>query len=165
MKAIILAAGFGTRLYPLTRDVPKALLKLGDKTLLDHLVGKLDRFPILDEIIIVSNKRFYPDFKNWNKDSAYQKKIRVIHNGVLDPEKRLGAVRDLELSLRSSRGTPESFLVFCGDNYFDFPLGYMLLPALGHRESAFVGVYDLKDNSLAREYGVVVRIETEEQGG
>ena len=62
MKAIILAAGFGTRLYPLTNNVPIALLKLGDKALLDHLVGKLDRFPIVDEIIIVSNKRFYQNF-------------------------------------------------------------------------------------------------------
>ncbi len=160
MKAIILAAGFGTRLYPLTRNVPKALLKLGDKTLLDHLVGKLDRFPILDEIIIVSNKRFYPDFKNWNKDSAYQKRVRVIHNGVLDPEQRLGAVRDLELSLRSSGGTPESFLVFCGDNYFDFPIGYFLLPCLGHSRCTFIGLYDIGKKALASQYGVVEMDET-----
>ena len=155
MKAIILAAGFGTRLDPLTRNIPKALLTLGDKTLLDHLVGKLDRFPILDEIVIVSNKRFYQNFKRWKKEASYQKPIRVIHNGVNHPEKRLGAVRDLELSLRSSRGTPESFLVFYGDNYFDFPIGYFLLPCLGHPRYTFIGLYDVGEKTLASQYGVV----------
>jgi len=155
MKAIILAAGFGTRLYPLTRNIPKALIKLGDKTLLDHLVGKLDRFPIIDEIVIVSSKRFYQNFKRWKKESFYQKPIRIIHNGVNDPEKRLGAVRDLELSLGSSRGTPESFLVFCGDNYFDFPIGYFLLPCLGHSRCTFIGLYDVGEKALASQYGVV----------
>ena len=160
MKAIILAAGFGTRLYPLTRNIPKALIRLGDKTLLDHLVGKLDRFPIIDEIVIVSSKRFYQNFKRWKKSAIYQKPIRIIHNGVNDPEKRLGAVRDLELSLRSSRGTPESFLVFCGDNYFDFPIGYFLLPCLGHSRCTFIGLYDVREKALASQYGVVEMNET-----
>lgn len=155
MKAIILAAGFGTRLYPLTRNIPKALLKLGDKTLLDHLVRKLDRFPVLDEIVIVSSKRFYQNFMKWKEESSYQKPIRIIHNGVNNPEERLGAVRDLELSLRSSRGTPESFLVICGDNYFDFPIGYFLLPCLGHSRLTFIGLYDVGEKALASQYGVV----------
>jgi len=160
MKAIILAAGFGTRLYPLTQNIPKALLNLGSKTLLDHLVGKLDRFPILDEIIIVSNKRFYQEFVDWKKASPYRTKIRVINNEALTPEKRLGAVRDLELSLRSFQGTPESFLVFCGDNYFDFPIGYFLLPCLGHSLCTFIGLYDVGEKSLASQYGVVEMDET-----
>ncbi|MFA5160290.1 MAG: nucleotidyltransferase family protein [Candidatus Omnitrophota bacterium] len=160
MKAIILAAGFGTRLYPLTRNIPKALLKLGDRTLLDHLVGKLNRFPIIDEIIIVSSKRFYQNFKRWKKQAPYQKPIRVIHNGVNDSEKRSGAVKDLELSLMASHGTPENFLIFCGDNYFDFPIGYFLLPCLGHSRCTFIGLYDVKKKALASQYGVVEMDET-----
>ena len=160
MKAVILAAGFGTRLYPLTQNIPKALLKLGGKTLLDHLVTKLERFPVLDEIIVVSNKRFYRDFMHWKKDARYKTKISVIHDGVTNPEERFGAVRDLELALRPFRGTPERFLVFCGDNYFDFPIGYFLLPCLGHSRYTFLGLYDVREKVLASQYGVVEMDET-----
>jgi len=160
MKAVILAAGFGTRLYPLTRNIPKTLLKLGEKTLLDHLIMKLDRFPVLDEIIVVSNERFFEDFMRWKKSARFKTKISVIHDGVKDPEKRFGAVRDLELALKPFKGTPESFLVFCGDNYFDFPIGYFLLPCLGHSRYTFLGLYDVRKKDLASQYGVVAMDET-----
>jgi glucose-1-phosphate thymidylyltransferase len=155
MKAIILAAGFGTRLYPLTKSIPKALLELGDKTILDHLVSKLDRFPVIDRITIVSNGRFYVDFLEWRKNSNYETPIRIVQNEVFDPDKRLGAVRDMQLAMKAFRGTPENFLVICGDNYFEFPLGYFLLPCLGHTSTAFAGLYDVKDPSIAAQYGVV----------
>ncbi|MFH0985068.1 MAG: nucleotidyltransferase family protein [Candidatus Omnitrophota bacterium] len=155
MKAIILAAGFGTRLYPLTVDLPKALLKIGKKTILDHLMLKLEMLSVIDEVILVSNGRFYRQFLDWQKTAVYVKPIHILSNRVCEHEKSRGAVRDLFLALRSGYCGSADFLVFCGDNYFDFPLGFMLLPALGHRESAFVGVYDVKDKSLAREYGVV----------
>ena len=155
MKAIILAAGFGTRLYPMTRDLPKALLEIGGKTILDHLMKKLEVLSAIDEVVVVTNGRFYQRFLNWQKTAPYSKFIRVLSNGVSDHEKSLGAVRDLFLGLRSGYCGSDDALVFCGDNHFDFPLGYVLLPALGHRESAFVGIYDIKDKALAREYGVV----------
>lgn len=155
MKAIILAAGFGTRLYPITRDLPKALLKIGEKTILDHLMAKLDGLATVDEVILVTNNRFYHRFIQWRKTARHLKFVRIISNGVYDQEKSRGAVRDLFLALRSGYCGSDDFLVFCGDNYFDFPLGFMLLPALGHRESAFVGIYDIKDFSRAKEYGVV----------
>ena len=155
MKAIILAAGFGTRLYPMTRNLPKALLKIGEKTILDHLMAKLETLSVVDEVILVSNERFYRQFLDWKKTAPYSKPVHVLSNKACDPEKSLGAVRDFFLALRSGHCGSDDFLVFCGNNYFDFPLGYMLLPALGHRESAFVGVHNVKDKSLAREYGVV----------
>ncbi|MCB9800468.1 MAG: nucleotidyltransferase family protein [Candidatus Omnitrophica bacterium] len=155
MKAIILAAGFGTRLYPLTRNIPKALLKLGDKTILDHLVSKLDRLPVIDGIIIVSNARFYADFLKWRKSTAYQTPISIVSNDVFDPDKRLGAVRDLQLALEPFRGTPETFLILCGDNYFEFSLGYFLLPCLGHSQVSFAGLYDVRDRLIAAQCGVV----------
>ncbi len=155
MKAIILVAGFGTRLYPLTQNLPKALLRFGDKTILDYLIEKLERFPIFDEIILVSSGRFYLDFVEWQKTSACKKPIRIIHNNVYETEKRLGAVKDLDLALRAFRGSPESFLVFCGDNYFDFPIGYFLLPCLGHPAWPFIGLYDVKEKSIAAQCGVV----------
>lgn len=156
MKAIILAAGFGTRLYPLTRNIPKALLPLGNKTILDYLMEKLEPFKAVDEIILAVNGKFYMDFEKWRKASPYKKPIHILENKVFEPEKRFGAVRDLNLALRSGHCGSDDFLVFCGDNYFDFPLGYFLLPCLGHRDHVLVGVYDVKEESVASECGVVL---------
>ena len=159
MKAIILAAGFGTRLYPMTENTPKALLQLGNKTILDSLVEKLEIVRGVDEIIIVTNGRFYFDFYKWRKRSNYQKSIHIVENKAFVPEKKLGAVRDLELGLRSGYCGSDDFLVFCGDNYFDFPLSHFLLPCLSHPEHAFVGVYDVADPLVASVCGVVKRDE------
>ena len=89
------------------------------------------------------------------KNAAYKKPIHLLENNAFVPGKKLGVVGDLLFALRSGFCGSDDFLVLCGDNYFDFPLGYMLLPALGHRESVFAGVYDVKDKVLAREYVVV----------
>jgi NDP-sugar pyrophosphorylase family protein len=131
------------------------LLELGEETILDHLISRLERFPTIDGIVIVSSSRFYMQFVAWQTRTKHCKTIQIIENGVCEPEKRKGAVRDLELALMTFRGTPENFLVFCGDNYFDFPLGYFLLPCLGHHQAGFVGIYDVKDKSIASQYGVV----------
>lgn len=156
MKAIILAAGFGTRLYPLTRNIPKALLPLGNKTILDYLVEKLELLAVVDEIILAVNGRFYLDFEKWRKASSYKKPIYIIENKVFEAEKRFGVVRDLNLALRSGHCGSDDFLVFCGDNYFDFPMSHFLLPCLGHRDQVLVGVYDVKEDSVASECGVVL---------
>ncbi|HRK61733.1 MAG TPA: nucleotidyltransferase family protein [Candidatus Omnitrophota bacterium] len=155
MKAIILAAGFGTRLYPLTENTPKALLKVGNKSILDYLIEKLDAISIIDEIIIVSNSRFYIDFSVWLNEAKYKKQIHLIENGVFEPRKSLGAIGDLNFALRSGFCGSDDFMVFCGDNLFDFPLSHFLLPCLGHRDDVFVGIYDVKDPDLASECGVV----------
>lgn len=156
MKAIILAAGFGTRLYPLTRHIPKALLEVGNKKVLDYLIEKLEVFPFIEEIIVVSNGRFHIDFFNWLKKSNYRKPIHIIANGVFSPEKSIGAIGDMNFALRSGFCGSDDFLVFCGDNLFDFPLSHFLLPCLGHARDVFIGTYDVKDNSLASDYGVVL---------
>ena len=155
MKAIILAAGFGTRLYPLTQNTAKALLRLGEKTILDHLVEKLERLSVIDEVLIVTNGQFWDDFNKWQKGSLYKKPIRMINNRMFTPVKRFGAIGDLNLALRSGFCGSDDFIVFCGDNYFDFQLGHFLLPCLGHDRNVFIGVYDVQDPSAASEYGVV----------
>lgn len=157
MNAIILAAGFGTRLYPLTKSMPKALLKIGDKTILDHLVGKLEACPVITKIILVTNGRFALDFMEWAKKGKgrYQKPISIVENKIYEPEKRLGAVRDLRLGTQAERDQADGFLVLLGDNYFDFPLAHFVnLYCTGHRDTAFVGLYDVKDPQLASQYGV-----------
>ena len=167
MKAIILGASFGRSLFPLPRDIPHALIKFDDKTVLDHLVGKLDRFPVINEIIVVSDQKFFPNFREWRRASVYQKPLRLIHNGSDEPGNHSGGLRDLEFALRSSSGTAESFLVFCGDGYFDFPLGFFLLPCLGHPDYTFIGLFETGEKSAAPQcavaemdaHGKIVRFE------
>ncbi len=155
MRAIILAAGFGTRLYPLTKDRPKALLPIGNKTLLDYLIQPLEKLPMVKEITLVTNARFYLDFYKWRKNSGYAKPIYIEDNHVSMPEKRCGAILDLKLAIESRQKDDEDFLILCSDNYFDFPLSHFLLPILSHPHCAFVGLYDVQNKADASKYGVV----------
>ena len=62
MKVLILAAGYATRLYPLTENTPKALLPIKGITILDHLLNKIKKIDEINEIIIITNNKFYPAF-------------------------------------------------------------------------------------------------------
>lgn len=155
MKTIILAAGFGTRLYPLTTNRPKALLDIGGRTLLDHLMEKLEPFHRIQEVVLLTNASFFVDFFRWRRESPYKKRVHIVDNNVYLPEKRKGAVRDLDLALKSQDGYAGDYLVLCADNYFEFPLSHFLLSCLSHPDSAFVALYDLKDLSAASKFGVV----------
>ena len=115
MKCLILAAGYATRLYPLTENFPKPLLKVGDKTILDWLVD--DVSPAIDEFIVVSNHKFAHHFEAWAKTKM--QKITVVDDGTSTNETRLGAVRDIALGLAENT---DDVLVMAGDNVLDFSL-------------------------------------------
>ena len=93
MRALILAAGYGTRLYPLTIGMPKALLEIGKKRLIDFLIEKVHEAKI-DDITVVTNDRFYYDFLEWSR--KYPFTINILNDQTKDPEERLGAVGDVE---------------------------------------------------------------------
>ena len=113
MKCLILAAGYATRLYPLTENFPKPLLPVGGKPIIEWLIGDLR--PVTEEFIVVTNHKFASIFDEWAKD----KRITVIDDGTMTNETRLGAVRDIELGIR---GVEEDVLVIAGDNLLDFSL-------------------------------------------
>lgn len=127
MKCLILAAGYATRLYPLTENFPKPLLKVGDKAILDWLIDDLEQTGLIDEYIVISNHRFADIFREWadNKRlsvSGYRLAISVIDDGTSTNETRLGAVKDIELGIRT-RNVEDDLLVMAGDNLLDFSLG------------------------------------------
>ena len=119
MKCIILAAGYATRLYPLTENFPKPLLKVGEKTILDWLVD--DVAELIDEFVIVSNHKFAEQFKEWSQRKP--QKITVLDDGTENNETRLGAVKDIQLA---AQGITEDCMVMAGDNVLDFSLQHFV---------------------------------------
>ncbi|MBR6896762.1 MAG: nucleotidyltransferase family protein [Lachnospiraceae bacterium] len=119
MKTIILAAGYATRLYPLTENFPKPLLEVGEKTILDWLIDDIDTSGLMDEYVVISNHKFADIFKSWADKHA--KKITVVDDGTSTNETRLGAVRDIQFALEEL-GIDEDVLVIAGDNVLDFSL-------------------------------------------
>lgn len=118
MKCLIIAAGYATRLYPLTENFPKPLLKVGDKPILNWLMEDLDQTGLINEYIVVTNHKFAPIFEEWAKQRT---DVTVIDDGTSSNETRLGAVRDIELGILS-RGVQEDLLVMAGDNLLSFSL-------------------------------------------
>lgn len=119
MKCMILAAGYATRLYPLTKNFPKPLLKVGDKTILDWLVDDLATVPIIDEYIVISNHKFVEQFRDWGKTKA--QKVTVVDDGTSTNETRLGAVKDIQFAMEQLN-VDDDLLVMAGDNLLEFSL-------------------------------------------
>src|SRR3989338_6382794 len=117
MKAIILAAGFGTRLYPITKSTPKALLKINGKPLLDYLMDNLSKSKP-ESVLIVTNNLFYKEFLFWKYERTYSYPVHILNNGANTNEERKGAVCDLYDAVRDKRMKDSDFLVLAGDNYF-----------------------------------------------
>ena len=116
MKCLILAAGYATRLYPLTENFPKPLLKVGDKTILDWLIDDIRSSGIVDEFAVVTNHRFAPIFREWAPMG-----VTIVDDGTSTNETRLGAVKDIQFAI-DSLALDDDLLVIAGDNVLDFSL-------------------------------------------
>ncbi|MFV8814289.1 nucleotidyltransferase family protein [Aerococcus urinaeequi] len=121
MKAIILAAGYATRLYPLTKNQPKPLLQVGDKTILDTIVEKMEEVKDLDEIFIVTNNKFHQHFEDWAEKSTYQTKLTIVNDGTLSNDDRKGALGDIHYVIEHAQ-VNDDLLIAAGDNLFGFLL-------------------------------------------
>lgn len=121
MKCIILAAGYATRLYPLTKNQPKPLLKVGEKPILEHILEKVTKIRIIDEIFIVTNGKFYPSFLKWAEGFQCNKAIKIINDQTTTNDNRLGAIADLQFVIEKEE-LDEDIIVLAGDNLFEFEL-------------------------------------------
>lgn len=156
MKALILAAGYATRLYPLTLDTPKALLKIGHKPIIDYMLHRLDGLEDIDKIFIVSNDKFYKQFDDWltTKQQNGTTKIRLISDGTFLPEDRIGAIGDINLAINQEL-IDDDLLIIAGDNLFDFDLREFLKFALQRKPYHSICLY-LGDNHLdLSRFGIV----------
>lgn len=121
MKNIVIAAGYATRLYPLTENFPKPLLKVGERNILERLLDDIDPLTEVDEHVIVTNHKFAHIFEEWLKTTNYTKPITIIDDGTSTNEARLGAVRDLLLAI-DQRNIDDDIMVIAADNILEFSL-------------------------------------------
>lgn len=121
MINVVIAAGYATRLYPLTENFPKPLLKIGERNILERLLDDIDPLPEVDEHVIVTNHKFAPIFEEWLKTTNYTKPITIIDDGTSSNETRLGAVRDLLLAI-DRRDIDDDIMVIAADNILEFSL-------------------------------------------
>lgn len=115
MKCIILAAGYATRMYPLTENFPKPLLEVGGKAILDWLVDDLKT--VIEQFVVISNHKYVEHFKKW----SIGKPVIVIDDGTSTNGTRLGAVRDIQFAI-DQLNLVEDLLIVAGDNVLDFSL-------------------------------------------
>jgi glucose-1-phosphate thymidylyltransferase len=147
MKCLILAGGFGTRLYPLITNKSKALLEYKGKPLLSHLV---DKVPQNMEILVSTNLKFEADFRQWQK--GVDREIELCVEEIWSDKQKKGAVASLNFWI-ASKGITEDLLVIAGDNYFEFDLSRFIAAYNGN--NTLVAVHDIGDSSQASQFGVV----------
>lgn len=121
MKHVVLAAGYATRLYPITKNFPKPLLAIGRSTILDRMLADVDTIDGIDEHIIVTNHKFIGIFEQWAEQArlVYRHRITLLDDGSTTNETRIGAVKDLILALERCR-IDDDILVAAADNVLDF---------------------------------------------
>ena len=147
MKCLILAAGYATRLYPLTENFPKPLLEVGGKTILDWLVDDIDAAGLVDEYVVISNHKFAHHFDKWAQTKAV--KVTVVDDGTSSNETRLGAVKDIQFAI-DQLGLDDDMLVIAGDNVLDFSLTKLLRYAVEKNTSCIMRYFEPEEKKLVK---------------
>jgi glucose-1-phosphate thymidylyltransferase len=143
VKALILAAGYATRLRPLTDDFPKGLLPVGGRPMVDWIVDNI-REAGIDDIALVTNARFAAMFEDWADGVA------IVDDGTTTNDDRLGAIGDIQFV-----GLDDDALVVAGDNLFDYALSELVAFWEAKGRASAVAVHDVGDRALAKRYGIV----------
>ncbi|MBC8183624.1 nucleotidyltransferase family protein [candidate division KSB1 bacterium] len=150
MKCIILCAGYATRLYPLTENTPKHLLKVNDKTILDYVIEKIPMENI-NQIYLVTNDKFYQNFVEWGKTVNKKYPISILNDNTKSNDDRLGSIGDVNFVI-NQKNIDDDFLLVSGDNIFNFSLQPML--DLFNEGKNVLAAYDVKTKEEARKMGI-----------
>lgn len=153
MKVIILAAGYATRLYPLTINKPKPLLKVAGKPIINYLIEKIESIDEVNEVFVVTNNKFYDNFMQWKIKNDFKKKVTVINDGTKSDEDRLGSIGDTYFVI-NEKNIKEDILVLGGDNLFEDGLNEIHLIFKSKKMSS-IALNDVKDVELAKLLGIV----------
>jgi glucose-1-phosphate thymidylyltransferase len=155
VKAILLAAGYATRLYPLTEDRSKVLLEIAGRPMLDWIADKVDAVEAVDALHVVTNAKFSVQLDGWAASRTGRLAPVVHDDGTTTNETRLGALGDTALVFERAGLEGEHLLVVAGDNLFEFDLGDFVRFWQAKGVASAVTLYDCGDLELAKQYGVV----------
>ena len=147
MKCLILAAGYATRLYPLTENFPKPLLEVKGKTILDWLIDDIDTLGAVDEYVVISNHKFAHHFDKWAAEKT--QKVTVVDDGTSTNETRLGAVKDIQYAIDKLE-LDDDMLVIAGDNLLDFSLTEFIKYAKEKNSSCIMRYYEANEQKLLK---------------
>ena len=155
MNVLILAAGYATRLYPLTLNKAKPLLEVAGKPIIEWVMDNLEKIPDLETIYIVTNEKFAADFHAWAdayRDRHPHFKFKIINDGSTSDNDKLGAIGDINLALTREGDILQSgLIVVAGDNLFSEPLtGFV---EFAKKSEATVAVYDVGSLEAIKKYG------------
>lgn len=156
MEAILLAAGYATRLYPLTKDKPKSLLPLGDKLIADIILEHIDRIPEINVINLVTNSKFYSQFEEWasSLDREGKAPIRVLDDGTTDDNNKRGAIGDIKYTI-DTFNIDDDILVLAGDNIFTYDILNMYYFFKEKNAPTLIGI-NVPDKKLRQRLAVAV---------
>ncbi|MDI6758177.1 MAG: nucleotidyltransferase family protein [Candidatus Omnitrophota bacterium] len=154
MKALILAAGYGTRLYPLTKEYPKPLLEVGRRPLINYILDKIKVMKDVNEIIVVTNSKFISQFRKWRKPLRIKKQLALVDDLTKNHSDKRGAVGDIDFVIEEAQ-IKDDLLVIGGDNLFKDDLKGFISFADKHRPYPVIGIYRLKNIRQGKHYGII----------
>ena len=155
MKVLILAAGYGTRLYPLTINLPKALISINEKPLLNIILDKvssLEKEFSIEKITVLTNNRFYQHFLDWRQE--YKFAVDIYNDGTNSPQDRLGAIGDINFFVTQNK-IKDDLLILGADNIFDWGLDGFIRFSQNQRPYPTLCLVDIEDKKKAQNFGVV----------
>jgi len=153
VQVLILAAGYGTRLYPLTRDTPKPMLEVGGHPMIDHVMANLRGIEAVEGVVVVTNDRFHDRFRRWAQTSGWPWPVTVLNDGTTEDGDKRGAIGDVLFSVEEA-GIDDDLMVVAGDNLVDFSLQGMV-ETFRKSGSNVIGVLRFEDESKLSKYGIV----------
>ncbi len=151
MICLVLAAGYATRLYPLTENFPKPLLEVGNKTILDWLLDDINNTGEIDRFVVISNHKFAQLFEDWAAKKPYN--IEVVDDGTSTEQTRLGAVMDIDFAIKKLNLSGD-MLIIAGDNLLDFSLSKFIAYAKDKNTSCLMRYFE-KDEERLKKCGVL----------
>jgi glucose-1-phosphate thymidylyltransferase len=153
MKILILAAGYATRLYPLTKHWPKPLLLVKEKPIISHTVARVEPLKGCNEILVVTNNKFFSYFQEWAAALACALPVTVLNDTTCSEDDRLGSIGDIHFVI-NHYPVDDDLLVIGGDNLFTFDMRGFVRFAKEKKEQVTVGLYDMQDPQQVHRYGV-----------
>jgi glucose-1-phosphate thymidylyltransferase len=152
MDAVLLAGGYATRLWPITRHRPKMFLPVGDGTVIDRILRDLEGDDRIDRVLVSTNREFAEEFRGYLAASPFEKPTVSVEETSFEGEK-LGVVGAL-VQLIGREDVTDDLLVVAGDNYIEYDLS-TFVDAFEQRDAPTLAAYDVGSLDRARSYGVV----------